>query len=109
MNGWTDGQIWLLIAGLGIGTYLIRLSFLGLIGDRELHPFVMRCLRYVPVAVLPGLVAPLVVWPAATDGQPDPARMLAAAAALMIGAATRSVIAAILVGMAVLYLGLWLI
>jgi len=109
MSSWTDGQIWLLIAGMGIGTYLIRLSFLGLIGDRELHPFVLRCLRYVPVAVLPGLVAPLVVWPAATEGQPDLARMLAAAAALMIGAATRSMIAAILGGMAVLYLGLWLI
>lgn len=109
MTGWTDGQIWLLIVGMGIGTYLIRLSFLGLIGDRQLHPFVLRCLRYVPVAVLPGLVAPLVVWPAATGGQPDPARMLAAAAALIIGAATRSMIAAILGGMAVLYLGLWLI
>ncbi|MBD3624725.1 MAG: AzlD domain-containing protein [Rhodobacteraceae bacterium] len=109
MSSWTDSQIWLLIAGMGIGTYLIRLSFLGLIGDRELHPFVLRCLRYVPVAVLPGLVAPLVVWPAATEGQPDLARMLAAAAALMIGAATRSMIAAILGGMAVLYLGLWLI
>ena len=104
MSSWTDSQIWLLIAGMGIGTYLIRLSFLGLIGDRELHPFVLRCLRYVPVAVLPGLVAPLVVWPAATEGQPDLARMLAAAAALMIGAATRSMIAAILGGMAVLAL-----
>jgi branched-subunit amino acid transport protein len=109
MSSWTDSQIWLLIAGMGVGTYLIRLSFLGLIGDRQLHPFVLRCLRYVPVAVLPGLVAPLVVWPAATDGQPDPARMMAAAAALMIGAATKSMIAAIVGGMMVLYLGLWLV
>ncbi|MSU88202.1 AzlD domain-containing protein [Rhodobacteraceae bacterium 2CG4] len=108
-GGWGELQVWALIAALGLGTYLIRLSFLGLIGDRELPPFVMRCLRYVPVAVLPGLVAPLAVWPAATGGQPDPARLLATGAALAIGAATRSVLGAIVGGMGVLYLGLWLL
>ena len=53
---------------LGLGTYLIRFSFIGLVGDRQLPPSAMRMLRYVPVAVMPGLVAPLVVWPQATGG-----------------------------------------
>lgn len=98
---------WIVIWGLGIGTFLIRFSFLGMIGDRALPPYAMRLLRYVPVAVLPGLVAPLVVWPAATGGAADPARMIAAAVALALGALTRNTLGAILGGMIALYLALW--
>lgn len=105
----TDARIWLVIALVGLGTYLIRFSFLGLIGDRPLPPFVLRLLRFVPVAVMPGLVAPLVAWPEATGGAPDPARLLAAAAALLIGAFTRSVIGAVFGGLAVLYIALALL
>lgn len=100
---------WAVIWGLGIGTFLIRFSFLGMIGDRALPDWAMKLLRYVPVAVLPGLVAPLVVWPAATGGAADPARMIAAAAALGIGCWSRSVLGAILGGMTALYLALWAI
>ncbi len=100
-------EIWLIILVLAVGTFLIRFSFLGLIGDRPLPPWVLRHLRYTPVAVLPGLVAPLVLWPAATDGQLDPARLLAAFTALAIGHFTKNVLAAIVGGGAVLYLGLW--
>jgi branched-subunit amino acid transport protein len=96
-------KLWIVIVGLGLGTFLIRYSFIGLVGDRELPPWAVRMLRYVPVAVMPGLVAPLVVWPQATGGEPDPARLLAAVAALAIGALTRSVLGAIFGGMAVLY------
>jgi branched-subunit amino acid transport protein len=99
-------RIWTVIVVLGIGTYLIRFSFIGLVGDRVLPPWAMRMLRYVPVAVMPGLVAPLVVWPHATGGHPDPARLLAAGVALAIGAVTRSVLGAIAGGMATLYVAL---
>lgn len=89
---------------LGIGTFLIRFSFIGLVGDRELPNWALRLLRYVPVAVMPGLIAPMVMWPGATDGVPDPPRLVAACTALGIGLLTRSVIGAILGGMAALYL-----
>lgn len=98
-----DATIWITIISLGIGTFLIRFSFLGLLGGRDLPDWLTRHLRYVPVAVLPGLVAPLVVWPAATGGDADLARTLAALTALAIGALTRSVLGAIFGGMAVLY------
>jgi branched-subunit amino acid transport protein len=104
-----SGSVWTVILALGIGTYLIRFSFLGLIGDRPVPGWAMRLLRYVPVAVLPALAAPLVVWPPATEGAPDPARMIAAVAALAVGAATRSVLGAIGSGMAALYLALWVL
>lgn len=103
MTELSDPKIWLVIVLLGIGTYLIRFSFLGLIGDRDLQPFTQKLLRFVPVAVMPGLVAPLVVWPQATEGAPDPARLLAAAAALIVGAATKSVLWAVIAGLVTLY------
>lgn len=105
----SDGQIWAIILVLGIGTYLIRWSFLGVLGDRDLPGWVMRMLRYTPVAVLPALVAPLVVWPAATGGAADPPRMAAAAATVAVGVLTRNVMLAILAGgitlAGLLYLG----
>lgn len=103
----TDARIWIVIVVLGIGTYLIRFSFLGMIGDKPLPVWATRLLRYVPVAVMPGLVAPLVVWPAATGGTPDAARLAAALAALLVGAWKRDALWAIGAGMAVLYAGLF--
>ncbi|MEQ5794663.1 AzlD domain-containing protein [Paracoccus sp. NFXS7] len=91
-------EIWVIIAVLGVGTYLIRWSFLGALGDRDLPNWMLRMLRYTPVAVLPALVAPLVVWPAATGGNADPARMAAAAATVAVGVLTRNVMLAILAG-----------
>jgi branched-subunit amino acid transport protein len=98
--------VWGVILALGVGTFLIRFSFLGLIGRRPLPEWVLRHLRYTAVAVLPGLVAPLVLWPQATAGQADPARLLAAGAVVAAGLWTRSVIWAMAAGAFVLYLGL---
>lgn len=95
--------IWTIIIVLGIGTYLIRFSFLGFIGGKDLPDWVLRHLRYTAVAVLPGLVAPLVLWPAATQGQIDPARLSAALVTFAIGLLTRNAIAAILAGGVTLY------
>ncbi|MGC9417898.1 MAG: AzlD domain-containing protein [Rhodovulum sp.] len=102
-------EIWAIILLLGIGTFLIRFSFLGLIGDRKLPDWLLRHLRYTPVAVLPALVAPMVVWPQATGGQPDLARMLAAIATLGVGYLTKNVLAAIGAGAATLYAMLYLL
>ena len=99
-------NIWAIIVLLGIGTYVIRLSFLGLIGDRKMPGWVLRHLRYTPMAVIPGLVAPLVIWPEATGGETDPARLLAAFAALAAGYLSKNTLLAILAGLAVLYLSL---
>ncbi len=103
---YSNAQIWAIIAALAIGTFVIRFSFLGLIGSKPMPDIVMRLLRYTPVAVLPGLVAPLILWPAATGGTPDAARLIAAAVALGVGVWTRQVIWAILAGFAALYAAL---
>ncbi|MFN7222510.1 MAG: AzlD domain-containing protein [Paracoccaceae bacterium] len=99
---------WIVLPALGIGTYLIRFSFLGLLGNRPLPQSLRRALRYTAVAILPGLVAPAVLWPPATGGETDPARLAAACVTLLVGIATRSVIGAILAGGATLYAVLWM-
>lgn len=105
----SDAKIWIVILGLAIGTFLIRFSFLGIIGDRPLPPVLLKLLRYTPVAVLPGLVAPLVLWPQATGGALDPARLMAAVSTVAIGFATRNTLLAIIGGAATLYTMLWLV
>lgn len=102
------GQLWIVIPALAVGTYLIRYSFFGLIGDADLPPWVMRHLRYTAVAVLPGLIAPFILWPAATGGAPDAARLAAAAVTLGVGVWRKSVLGAVLGGFGTLYAVQWL-
>ena len=108
MTNYTTSEIWLIIVLGGAGTFFLRYSFLGAIGNRPMPDWVLRVLRYTPVAVLPALAAPLVLWPAATEGQTDPARLAAAIATVVVGVITRSALAAILAGAAMLSLGLYL-
>ncbi len=108
MSHYSTFQIWLIIVLVGAGTFLLRYSFLGAIGNRPMPDWVLRVLRYTPVAVLPALAAPLVLWPAATEGQTDPARLAAAIATVVVGVISRSALAAILAGAAMLSLGLYL-
>lgn len=100
------GDLWPIVLVLGAGTFLIRFSFLGLLGRRPMPAWLLRHLRYTGVAVLPGLVAPLVLWPAATGGAPDAPRLVAAVAVVAAGVRFRSVVGAMGAGAAVLYAGL---
>ena len=103
---YSDAEIWLIIALMGVGTYLIRFSFLGLIGDRPMPPFVLRLLRFTPVAVLPAMVAPLALFPEATGGAPDPVRLLATVATVAVAWGRGNALWGVLAGGAVLFVGL---
>jgi branched-subunit amino acid transport protein len=96
---YSDAQLWLIILALGVGTFLIRFSFLGVLGNRELPPWLLRHLRYTAVGILPAMVTPLVLWPEATGGALDPVRILAAAVGLGVGLWTKNAIWAIVSGM----------
>ncbi|MFU1476319.1 AzlD domain-containing protein [Roseovarius sp. C7] len=104
-----QSTLWTVIVALGLGSFALRFVFLGVVGNRPLPDWLLRHLRYTAVAVLPALIAPLVLWPPATGGETDPARLLAAFAAIAVGLWTRNVIGAIVAGAAVLYLGLYLL
>ena len=96
-------NIWAIIVVLGLGSWGLRFSFLGLLGNRDLPPWILRHLRYTAVAVMPALIAPLILWPDATGGQPDPARLAAAAVTLGVGVTTRNVTLSIIAGLATLF------
>lgn len=98
----TDAYVWTVVAGLGLVTYLIRFSFLGLMRGAP-SPFLERLLRYVPVAVIPALVAPLIVLDRAGPAVAGAPLWLAAAATLAVGAASRTFAPAVLAGMLALH------
>ncbi|EYD70468.1 AzlD domain-containing protein [Limimaricola hongkongensis] len=79
------GAFWALTIGLGVGTFLIRFSFLGLLGGRKLPDWLLLHLKYVGVAVFPALIVPAVLWPAATGGATEAPRVIAALLAVAAG------------------------
>jgi len=97
--------LWLVIFVLGIGSFLLRFSFMGWMGDRPLPEWALRYLRYTAVAIIPALLAPMVVFSNQTETGPEPVRLIAAIATLTIGIISKSVIYAILTGAAVLAIG----
>ncbi|OUS22531.1 hypothetical protein A9Q95_06070 [Rhodobacterales bacterium 59_46_T64] len=101
--------LWTVIILLGLGSFGLRFMFTGLVGNRAMPEWVLRHLRYTSVAVLPGLIASAVFFPAATGGVPDPARLIAAATTIAIGVTTRNVLWAIVGGAGSLYLALYLL
>lgn len=94
---------WTVTILLGAGTFLIRFSFLGILGDRGMPEWVMAHLRYTAVAVFPALVTPMVLWPDVTGGEVDPVRLIAALAVFLVGLRFNAVFA-IIAGMGSLYL-----
>lgn len=100
----SDGYVWTVILGLAALTYLNRFSFLGLLGGRDVPPGVRRALAYVPAAVLPALIAPMVLIDRSTGALTPPAFWLASAIALGLGAATRNMLITVLGGLAAFHL-----
>jgi branched-subunit amino acid transport protein len=91
---------------IGVGTYLERLSFIGIIGDREIPQWAVLPLRFVAPAVFAALVGPAVLLqddslelsPAANP------QALATLVALLVAWRTKSVAATLVSGMAALWL-----
>lgn len=98
-----NSYVWTVIVGLGAASALIRYSFLGFLRGREVPAGMRRALGLVPVAAFPAIFMPMVMFDPAGDWA-ELSRPIAGAAALAVGVATRSMLAAILAGMAVLIL-----
>ena len=97
---------WLIVIGVGLGTYAARLSFIGILGSRRLPVPLERALTYVAPAIFAALTLPAVLL---RDGTADVAattnpRFLAAVIAALVAWKTRSVVAVTVVGMGALWL-----
>ena len=104
--------IWIVICVLGVGTYLLRLSFIQIAGYMSLPAPVTRALRYAPPAVLSAIILPALLQGPSVDtlnlSLANPhllAGVLAAATAWL----TRSMLAPLVVGMGALWLLQWLL
>ncbi|QAX28583.1 AzlD domain-containing protein [Leisingera sp. NJS204] len=84
--------LWTVIIGLAVGSYALRFAFIGFMGGKPIPEWLMRHLRYTAVAIIPALVAPLVVWPSPTGGDPSLIHLAAAAATFAAGYLTRNVL-----------------
>ena len=97
---------WLIVFLIGAGTYILRLSFIGVLGTRPVPMWAERPLRFVAPAVLAALVVPAV---ALSDGAVDVTplgnpRFIAAVAAALVAWRLKSVAGVIVVGMVLLWI-----
>jgi len=97
--------LWLTIAGVSIGTYLLRLSFIELWKWLTVPPILMRALDYVPAAVLAALVMPALMRSGgAVDLSIDNLRLYAGLLAALVAWYSRNMLLTLAVGMAALWL-----
>lgn len=105
----SSATIWLTVLGVGLGTYLLRLSFIPLWQKLSIPPLVHQALAYVPTAVLAALVLPALVRPEGViDLGPDNLRLLAGGLAAAVAWFSRNVLLTLATGMGVLWLLQWL-
>jgi branched-subunit amino acid transport protein len=96
---------WLIIVGMGIVTYAIRLSLIVLLGRLDVPPLVQRALRFVPPAVLSAIILPEVLRPGgALDISFGNDRLIAGVLAAGVAWRTRNVFLSIAVGMVALWI-----
>lgn len=101
----SDVQLWLVLLGMGVITFLLRLSLLGLSERWRLPPLLEHALRFVPPAVLSALVAPALFYRQGTlDLSLGNDRLLAGALAAFIAWRTKNILLTIASGMAALWL-----
>ena len=102
--------ILLAVIAIGIGTFVLRVSFIELAGRMPLPPSLSRALRFLPAAVLSAIILPAVLkLPDGTlDFTPTNPKIIAALVATLIAWRTKSSIFTIFGGMALFWLLNWL-
>jgi branched-subunit amino acid transport protein len=96
---------WLILIGMGLVTYGIRLSAIVLLGQREFPSIVQRALRFVPPAVLSAIVFPeLFQHSGQFDLSLTNARLIAGVLASIVAWRSKNVLATIGAGMIALWL-----
>ena len=96
--------LWMLFLVIGLGTYLMRFSFIYLFGRLDMPVWLKRALRYVPVSVLAALVFPALTSPAGSlDLSFGNVRLLAGLGGALVAWKSRNMLWTIVVGMVLLW------
>ena len=102
-------KLWLVIAGMGLITFLLRLAFIFGANRIKIPALVQQSLKYAAPAVLSAIVFPELAAPGGTmDLSPGNARLVAGILAAFVAWRTKNVLLTIAAGMIVLWLLQWL-
>lgn len=98
-------QGWAVVLGLGVGTFLIRYSFIGLFARRDMPPWLLHALRLIVPAIFGAIVASgVAVVGGQTVGLSEWPRFAAAAIALAVAVRWRgNLLVTLAAGMAALH------
>jgi branched-subunit amino acid transport protein len=96
------------VVTVGVITYVSRAGLIVFLADRPLPANITRALRYVGPAVLSALTVNLIAGGQGIDGV-ESVEVAAIAAAVVVAATVRNLIASLAVGMTTLWLLLWLL
>lgn len=99
-----SSSLWLTMLGIGIGTFLMRFSFIWLFGQGEVRPAIQRVLRLVPASVLSALIVPSFVISQQDSFSLGNHRMWAGMIAAVVAWRSRNVLLTIAAGMGTLWL-----
>lgn len=101
--------VWTVIIAAAVGTYLLRLSFVEALADREIPPRIETALRFVPPAVLAALVLPkLLLVDSSLAVELGNDRLIAGFVAAIAAFYTEDMFATVAVGMGALWTLMWL-
>ncbi len=103
-----EWKIWVLLLAAGVGSLLLRSSFILLADRYPLSEFWMRYLRYVPQAVFSALVVPALLLPSIEKQALDP-QTLAGLIAALVAWKTNNILATLLAGLLMLWIFNYLI
>lgn len=96
--------LWIMMLVIGGVTYAIRLSCIGLLGQKDMPVLLLKALRFVPITVLPAIITPELFlrnnMPALSIQNP---RWIAGILAAIVAWRTRNVLLTIAVGMIALW------
>lgn len=97
-------NLWLIIIGMGLITYAIRLSIIVLWEKVDINSTIQQALLFVPPAVLSAIIFPELLQPGGTlDISLSNDRLLAGLLAMFVAWRTKNVLFTIGVGMVVLW------
>jgi branched-subunit amino acid transport protein len=101
----SDFSMWMVFVAVGVGTFLIRLSFIELYGKLRIPTLLSQALVYVPASVLAALVLPAIVFSNGTNTLAlTDARLPAAVVAVLVAWFSKNTILTLIAGMGSLWI-----
>lgn len=101
-------EILLIILGMATATFFTRFACLALFNRSGVPDWLKKWLKHVPTAILASLIAPALLLPGGSlDFSPDNHYLLAGCVTAVTAYKTRSVIATIALGLAVMFALRW--